>query len=115
MKTPEEFLTFSQANAEALMKSGQIMATGLQDMGRQFVATAQASMDETLSTVRAMAGVRSIKEAIDLQATLARSTIEKAIAQTGHAAEASFKLAEQAFAPLTARVNVAVESLGKPA
>ena len=113
MKTAEEFMTFSQANVEAFVKSSQIMATGFQDMGKQFAAVAQATMDETMSAFRAMTSVRSIKEAIDLQSTLARSTLEKAMQQTNQVAETSFKLAEQAIAPITGRVNVAVESFGK--
>lgn len=115
MKTPEEFISFNQANVDAFVKSGQIVATGLQDMSKQFAATMQATMDETMSTFRAMSGVRSIKEAIDLQASLARSTLEKAVAQSGQAAETSFKLAEQAIAPIAGRVSLAVESFGKTA
>jgi phasin family protein len=115
MKTAEEFVTFGQGNVEALVKSSQIVATGMQDLTKQIAATMQASMDETMSTFRAMAGVRSIKEAFDLQATLARSTVEKTLAQTGHVADASFKLAEQAIAPLAGRMSVAVERLGKSA
>lgn len=111
MKTADELITFNQANIEALMKSGQIFATGLQELGKQFAATAQATMDETLSTVRALGSARSIKEAVDLQTSLARSTVEKAVAQTGAVAETSFKLAEQAIAPLASRVTVAVDSL----
>ena len=72
-------------------------------------------MGETLSTFRAMISVRSVKEAIDLQATLARSTIEKAVSHTGHVAETSFKLAEQAIAPIAGRVTLAVESFSKAA
>ena len=115
MKTAEEFMTFNQANIEAFVKSGQIFATGLQDLSKQFAATMQATFDETMSTYRAMSSVRSIKEAVDLQATLARSTLEKAVAQGGQVAETSFKLAEQAIAPLASRVSVAVESFGKAA
>ena len=115
MKTPEEFMTFNQANVEAFVKSGQIFATGLQDMSKLFAATMQATMDETMSTFRAMSSVRSIKEAMDLQTTLARSTMEKAVAQSGQVAETSFKLAEQTIAPIASRVTLAVESFGKPA
>ena len=68
-----------------------------------------------MSTFRAMATVRSVKEAMDLQATLARSTLEKAMTQGGHVAETSFKLAEQTMAPLASRVSLAVESFGKAA
>ena len=110
MKTAEEFMAFNNGNVEAFVKSGQAVATGFQDLTKMMAATAQATMDETMSTFRALTGVRSIKEAMDLQASLARSTIEKAVSQTGHVAETSFKLAEQAMAPLANRLTIAVES-----
>ena len=110
MKTAEQFITFGQGNVEALVKSSQIVATGLQDLSKQLAANAQATMDETMSTFRAMATVRSIKEAMDLQASLARSTFEKAMQQTGQLTETSFKLAEQAMQPIASRMTLAVES-----
>lgn len=115
MKTPEEFMSFNQANVDAFVKSGHIMATGLQDLSKLMAASAQAAVDETMSTFRAMTAVRSVKEAMDLQATLVRSTIEKSVNQGGHVAETSFKLAEQAMAPIAGRVSLAVESFSKTA
>src|SRR5690348_6605933 len=47
MKTAEELFAFGQGNVEALVKSGQIWATGMQDIGKQVAATAQASFDDT--------------------------------------------------------------------
>jgi phasin family protein len=115
MKTAEQFITFGQGNVEALVKSSQIVVTGLQDLSKQVAANAQAALDDTLSTFRALSTVRSFKEALDLQAALARTTFEKAVAQTGQFTEASFKLAEQAMEPITGRVTLAVESFKTPA
>src|SRR5271157_658061 len=111
MKTAEEFVSFNQGNLEALIKSGQILATGMQDLGKQVAATAQARLKESMATFKALGSVKSVKEAIDLQTTYARSSINKAMADTGKLTDASFKLAEQAIAPLTARVTLAVEKL----
>ena len=110
MKTAEEFVSFNQGNLEALIKSGQILATGMQDLGKQVAATAQARFEESMATFKALGSVKSVKEAIDLQTTFARSSMEKAMADTGKLTDASFKLAEQAIAPLTARVTLAVEN-----
>ena len=110
MRTPEEFVSFSQGNLEAFVKSGQIWAAGMQDLSKQVAATAQAQLDSTMSAFKAMTSVKSLKEAMDLQTSLVRSTVETAMSQTGAVAEASMKLAEQAAAPLTARVNLAVVS-----
>jgi phasin family protein len=110
MKTAEQFITFGQGNVEALVKSGQIVATGLQDLTKQIAANAQAAVDESVSTFRALSTVRSVKEAFDLQANFARTQFEKAVAQSGQLTETSFKLAEEALAPLAGRMTLAVES-----
>ena len=114
MKTAEDMVTFGQGNMEAFVKAGQIWAASVQDLSKQMAATAQAQMDQTVATFKALAGVKSFKEAVDLQSTLARSTVEKAVAETGKLTDASLKLAEQTFAPITARVTLAVEKFGRP-
>ncbi len=115
MKTAEEMVQFGQGNVEAWVKSGQILAAGLQDIGKQVAANAQATFDETMSTFKALTSARSIKEAFDMQATLTRSAVEKAMTETGRLTEASFKLAEQSAAPLAARFSLAVEKFGSVA
>ena len=47
-------MAFSQGNVEAMVKSGQIWAAGVQDIGKQIAANAQASFDETMSTFKAL-------------------------------------------------------------
>ncbi len=115
MKTAEELVTFGQGNIEAFTKSSQIWATGMQDLSKQVAATAQASLDETMSMFKSLGTVKSLKEAIDLQSSLARATLEKTMAESGKLTDASLKLTEQAMAPITARVNLAVEKFGKTA
>jgi phasin family protein len=115
MKTAEELMAFSQGNVEAFMKSGQIWSAGVQDISKQVAATAQASFEETMSTFKAMSSVKSLKDAMDLQASLARATMEKTLSESGKLTDASFKLTEQALAPITARVTLAVEKFAKSA
>jgi len=115
MKTAEELVAFGQGNFEAMVKSGQIWTAGVQDIGKQMAANAQASFDETMSTFKAMSSVKSLKDAFDLQASLARSTLEKTMTESGKLTDASVKLTEQALAPLTARFSLAMEKFGKAA
>ncbi len=114
MKSAEELMAFSQGNIEAFMKSSQIWTSGMQDLSRQMAATAQASFEETMSTFKALSGTKSLKDAVDLQTSLARSAMEKTVSESGRLTDASFKLAEQALAPITARVTMAVEKFAKP-
>ncbi len=115
VKSAEEFVSFSQGNFEAMMKAGQIWAAGVQDLHKTFAATAQAQVEAAMGTMKAMSGVKSIKEAMDLQTTMARASMETAMAETGKLTDASVKLTEQALAPITARVTLAVEKFGRVA
>lgn len=115
MKTAEEFVSFSQGNMEAFVKAGQIWTTGVQDLSKHVAATAKASMEEGISTFKALTAVKSLKDAIELQTAFARSAMEKTMTESGKLTDASFKLTEQALAPITARVTVAVEKLSKAA
>jgi len=114
MKTAEEFVAFGQGNMEAFVKSGQIWAAGVQDLQKQFAATAQANFDQSMSTFKALTSVKSLKDAIDLQTNFARAAMEKTMAESGRLTDASLKLTEQAMAPITARVTLAVEKMVKP-
>jgi phasin family protein len=115
MRTAQDLMSFSQGNFEAMIKSGQIWAAGVQELSKQVAATAQAHYDESLSVFKALTSVKSLKEAFDLQSGLARTSMEKAVSETGRFTDASLKLAEEAIAPLTARVTLAVETFSKSA
>jgi phasin family protein len=114
MTTTEEFVSLGQANVEAVIKSGQIWTTGVQDITKTIAESAQAQFDHTVATWKALAGTKSLKEAFDIQSTRTRAALEKAVADTGKVTDASIKLAEQAMAPITARLNVAAEKFSKP-
>ena len=99
MKNAEDFVAFGQGNLEAWMKSSQILVTGMQEMVKQVAATTQSGVEEAMSAFRALSQVRSVKEAVEIQSSLARTSLDKAVSQTGNVAEATYRLAEQAMAP----------------
>ncbi|WP_227319478.1 phasin family protein [Acidisoma silvae] len=113
MKTAEEMLAFSQGNVEAFIKSGQIWSAGLQDISKQMASSAQSSYEEAMAAFKALTSVKSLKEAVDLQVGLARSAMEKSVAESNKYTDASFKLAEQAIAPISGRMTMAAEKFGK--
>ncbi len=115
IKATEDFVTFGQGNVEALVKSSQIWAAGVQDLSKQFAASAQAQFEETVNVFKALSGVKSLKDAVDLHSNLARTSFEKSVAEAGRFTDASFKLAEQATAPLLARVTLAADKFTKTA
>ncbi len=113
MKTAEELFSFTQGNVEAVTRSSQILASGVQTMSQSVAASARASMDDTMNVFKAFAGVKSIKEAMDLQTGLFRAALERAVSQTSQLTDSSMKLSEQAFAPIGARLSLATEKFGR--
>jgi phasin family protein len=110
-----DFAAIGKENLEAFTASGKIWAAGVQDLTKQFAATAKASFEESVATFKAFSGVKSDKEAIDLQSSYSKAALAKALAESTKLTEASFKLTEQALAPITARMAAAVDGFSKAA
>jgi len=104
-----------QATGEAFVKSGQILAAGIQDLSKQAAATARGQFDETVSAFKALTAVKSFKDVFELQTGFARAAFEKTMAESSRLTDASLKLSEEAWAPIGARVGTVVESFSKAA
>lgn len=113
IKNAEDFVTFGQGNLEAVMRCSQILVSGWQDLAKQAATATQTGMEEAMSTLRALTQVRSVKEAVELQSTFARASLDKAVSQGGQVAEQTYKLAEQAIAPIAQRMSLAAESFAR--
>jgi hypothetical protein len=113
-KAAEEAAEFGRGNFEAVTKSAQLFAVGMQDLGKHVFAVSQALTDHAMESAKALAAVKSLKEAADIQAAFAKASVERSLSEAAKLQEATFKLAETASAPLTARMNLAVEKFAKP-
>jgi phasin family protein len=113
-KAAEEAAEFGRGNAEAVAKATQLYVAGVQDLGKQTMALFQGLSEQAIESAKALSGVKSLKEAADLQASYTRATMEKTFAESAKLQETALKLAETSFAPLSARVTLAVEKFSKP-
>ncbi len=98
----------------AIAKSSQIWTSGLQDMSRLMADAAQAYVDSAMSTWGAMSNVKTVKELMELQTNLIRTSLERAMADTSKLTSFSMKLAEESMEPVTARMRVTAETLTHP-
>jgi phasin family protein len=113
-KSAEEVAEFGRGNLEAFTKATQVLAAGMQDLGKQYFAMSQALTDHAMESAKALSGVKSMKEAADIQAAFAKAALERTMSEATKLQEATFRVAEQASAPLTARMQVAMQKMGKP-
>ncbi|MDO9707204.1 phasin family protein [Paracraurococcus lichenis] len=113
-KAAEEAAEFGRGNLEAVAKATQVYVAGVQDLGKQTFALVQGLADHTVAGAKALGSVKSLKEAADIQASYARAAMEKSFTETAKLQEAALKLAEASFAPISARMTLAVEKFSKP-
>lgn len=113
VKNSGEILAFSHGNFEAVLKSTEVYTTGFQDISKQLKASSEASFDGAIAFTKSLIWVKSGKEAFELQTVFIKASIESALAERKKVIEAIAKLTEQAFAPLSIRFTVALETLGK--
>jgi len=113
-KAAEEMAEFGRGNVEAMTRATQTYVAGVQDLGRHAMAMMQGLTDHALEGAKALTTVKSLQEAAQVQANYSRTAMEKAITETVKLQEAALKVAEQSFAPLSARMTVAVERFSRP-
>ena len=96
---------FQKGNLEALVESGKILASGMQDMGRTYVEEAKGAAATVQGDVKKIAAVKSPTELLQLQGEIARRNFDAMVSTTSKNTEAMLKLANEAFAPLSSRMS----------
>ena len=114
IKGYEDMQGFGKETLDALVAAGTIWAKGAEAISKQVMALTQNSMQSSVGAAKAMLGCKTLREAIDLNADYARSNFDALVAEGTKLSEMSFQVANDAIAPIQARVNVAVEKFAKP-
>lgn len=110
-----EVTEFSKGNVEAVVESGKIMAGGVQAIGKSCVEDAKSAYEIMTADFKEMAAIKSPTELFQLQGKIMRRNLDTFIASGSKSTEAMIKLANDAFAPISSRVNMAAEKMSKAA
>ena len=110
-----EVTEFAKGNVEAIVESSKIFAAGAQTLGKGYVEEAKSAYETLTADVKELAAVKSPTELFQLQGKIARRNFDAMVQASSKNTEAFLKLANDAFAPLTGRVEVATEKLAKVA
>ena len=111
----KEAVAFQKGNLEALVESGKILASGIQDMGRTCVEEAKSVAETTQDDVKKFAAIKSPTEMFQLQGEIARRNFDAMVSTTSKNTETMLKLVNEAFAPMSNRMSLAAEKVGKAA
>lgn len=106
---------FAKGNVEALKTSGKILGTGLQDLGKTYVAEGKSAYATVTGDVKELKAVKTPTDFVRLQTSILRRNFDHAFDFGGKNSEAVIKLATEAFAPISARASLAVAKVKKAA
>jgi phasin family protein len=110
-----EATEFAKGNVEAIVESGKILAAGAQDLGKTYVEEAKSAYETLTADLKEMAAIKSPTELFQLQGKIMRRNFDALVATSSKNTEAVMKLANDSFAPISGRVNLAAEKLAKVA
>lgn len=110
-----EATEFAKANVEAVVESGKIFAAGAQELLKDNIETGKTVFETVTEDAKKVAAVKSPTELFQLQGEIARRNFDAVVAYGSKRTEAWVKLYNDAFAPISNRVSVAVEKAKKAA
>ena len=105
----EDAIAFQRDTFDALVKSGTILTRGLHDLGRAAIGLVQLSIEDNVAAAKAVLGARTVHDLIDAQADLTRGNLDRLFDEGSRLGDHTVRVIEDSVAPLTARVEAALE------
>ena len=110
----EDLNGFGKENVDAIVKSTTLLTKGLEELSQVLFKMTQENLESTLAVAKSALACTTLRQVIDFQNDLAKTSFDKLMAETNKVSELSLKVANDALEPIQARVNVAIEKLVKP-
>ena len=114
-KFATEAVEFNQANVDAVVEAGKIVAKGAQEMGKANMEFAKKNFEDVQAAVKELTAVKSPTDFVKLQGEMARKGFDTAVAQGSKNTEAMVKLVSEMFQPISNRIAVTTELFKKAA
>lgn len=106
---------FTKGNVEAVVESGKILANGLQKIGSSYVEETRSSIETLTADVKEITSVKTPADFFKVQNEVARRNLDHVVAFNSKNGEALLKLVNDVFAPISGRVNLAIEKAKRAA
>ena len=104
-----EINAFSKENVEAVVASVTTAGKGAEKFNAKVAEYAKQAMEDSVAAAKKLAGAKSVQEVIELQSTLAKSSMDTYIGEVNALADLYAASVKDAMKPLNDRVSAAVE------
>jgi phasin family protein len=105
------YVDVQRSALESMVAASQIYGEGLKGLVTHAADVNRTQFEHTVAHLRALTGVKSVKEAMSLQAQFARAMTSRALTESSTMVEDYLKVAGEALAPVTARVRETAEKV----
>jgi phasin family protein len=111
LATLNEVNTYSKKNLEAVVASVTAATKGAEALGAQVMAFSKKSMEDQVAAAKALAGAKSVQEAVELQTAWVKAAMEGYMAEASKMGEVVAASVKDSVKPLNERVTATVEKL----
>lgn len=108
-------LTQSTANLNAVIKSSDAIANGMQKMTEIWMELATGLVEDQMKAAEAVSSCETLADLLKVQAKLAQEEYDLVVEETEKLTKVSTKVAEEALQPLNERFDAAVKSMSETA
>lgn len=115
LKSYENIIAIGKDTVEAWTEAGTILSRGVQDLNTKVLGLAQNLVEQNVSATKQLLTVKTIRDAVDLQTTFSRDQFDRLVSEGSHLSDLSIKLVEETLAPISQKVNAAIDKLVKTA
>ncbi len=110
----DEAVALGKDNIEAAFAAQAIAQKGFETIADEFAAISKKAAETQLANVRALLGIKSVQDMVEVQSGFARSAFDSAVAGATKVAELTAKVANEAAEPIQSRVTKVKEKYSKP-
>lgn len=111
LKGYDELAAVGKDNLDALMQANEAATAGAKRLNTEFAANLKAAYEANLAIAKALTGVKTVHEAVELQTGHVQATLDTAIAKGTELSELALAVANDVANPLQARTKVVLDKL----
>lgn len=106
-----EMNAHSKKNLEAVVASVTAATKGAESLGAQAMAYSKRAVEDNVAAAKALSGAKSVQEAVELQTSWAKSSLELYMAEVGKMGETVAGAVKDSMKPLNERMTATVEKI----
>lgn len=111
----EDLAATNHRNLAAFVAAGSAAVQGVEELNAELVAFTKAQVDTNIGQVKALTGVKTLKDLVDLQSEFVRLAFSSYVQAGSKLGELSAKVAHEAFEPITTELRSGMTRFAKAA